>query len=64
MIFDVGEYEQKYIPSNQWWITSHDATEFGSKLLNKTIGKRFSFPKSLYAVHDTIRFFVANKEIF
>lgn len=23
--------------------------------------KRFPFPKSLYAVHDTIRFFVANK---
>lgn len=60
-IFDDEDYEQKYIPSNQWWITSHDATEFGSKLLNKMIGKRFSFPKSLYAVHDTIRFFVANK---
>ena len=52
---------QKYIPSNQWWITSHDATEFGSKMLQKLIGKRFSFPKSLYAEHDTIRFFVANK---
>ena len=25
------------------------------------VGKRFSFPKSLYAVHDTIRFFVENK---
>lgn len=61
LLFDDSEYEQKYIPGNQWWITSHDATEFGSKMLNKIIGKRFSFPKSLYAVHDTIRFFVANK---
>ena len=61
LIFDDDEYEQKYIPGNQWWIASHDATEFGSKLLNKMIGKRFSFPKSLYAVHDAIRFFVANK---
>lgn len=61
LIFDDDEYEQKYIPGNQWWITSHDATEFGSKMLNKMIGKRFSFPKSLYAVHDAIRFFVANK---
>ena len=61
LIFDDGDYVQKYIPSNQWWITSHDATEFGSKLLQKIIGKRFSFPKSLYAVHDTIRFFVADK---
>ena len=61
LIFDDGEYQQKYIPSNQWWIPSHDATEFGSKLIQKIIGKRFSFPKSLYAEHDTIRFFVANK---
>ena len=61
LIFDDDDYVQKYIPSNQWWITSHDATEFGSKMLQKIIGKRFSFPKSLYAEHDTIRFFVANK---
>lgn len=61
LIFNDENYIQKYIPSNQWWITSHDATEFGSKLIQKIIGKRFSFPKSLYAVHDTIRFFVANK---
>ena len=60
LIFDDDEYEQKYIPGNQWWISSHDDTEFGSKLLNKVIGKRFTFPKSLYAVHDAIRFFVAN----
>ena len=61
MIFNDDDYVQKYIPSNQWWITSHDATEFGSKLLQKMIGKRFSFPKSLYAVRDTLRFFVADK---
>ena len=61
LIFNDDNYEQRYIPGNQWWITSHDATEFGSKLFNKIIVKRFSFPKSLYAVHDAIRFFVANK---
>lgn len=61
LVFNDENYEQRYIPGNQWWITSHDATEFGSKLLNKIIGKRFSFPKSLYAEHDTLRFFVANK---
>ncbi len=61
LIFDDEEYIQKYIPSNQWWIASHDATEFGSKLLQKIIGKRFSFPKSLYAVRDVIHFFVVNK---
>lgn len=61
LIFNDDEYIQKYIPSNQWWITSHDATEFGSKHLLKFIGKRFDFPKSIYAEHDALRFFVANK---
>ena len=61
LIFNDDKYVQKYIPSNQWWITTHDATEFGSKLIQKFVGKRFSFPKSLYAEKDTIRFFVANK---
>lgn len=49
-----------YIPGSQWNIQSHNATYFGTQLLNKFIGKRFDFPKSLYAVHDTLRFFVAN----
>ena len=31
-------------------------------MLNKIIGpKKFDFPKSVYAVRDTIRFFVADK---
>ena len=49
------------IAPTQWKIASHNSSEYGSTLLSKIIGKRFSFPKSLYAVHDTIRFFVANK---
>lgn len=49
------------IAPTQWKISSHNASEHGTTLLNKIIGKRFSFPKSLYAVRDTIRFFVANK---
>ena len=61
VIIDDSDYEKEFIPGNQWWIPAHDATEFGSKLLTNFIGKRFSFPKSLYAVHDVIRFFVANK---
>lgn len=61
LIFNDDDYVQEYIPSNQWWIPSHNATEFGSKLLQKIIGKRFSFPKSLYAVHDVMRFFLNNK---
>lgn len=50
-----------FIPGTQWDIQSHNATYFGSQLLNKIIGNRFSFPKSLYAVCDTLRFFVSNK---
>ena len=51
-----------FIPGTIWRISSHDATRSGSQLLAKFLGeKRFDFPKSLYAVHDTIRFFVANK---
>lgn len=51
------------IPGDIWKISSHDATQYGSRLLvgNYFPDRRFTFPKSLYAVHDTIRFFVANK---
>ena len=42
-------------------ILAHDSTQKGTKLLNEIIGAKFSFPKSLYAVRDCIKFFVANK---
>lgn len=52
----------KFIPGTIWKIPSHDATRFGSQLLSKIFpNKVFDYPKSLYAVHDTLRFFVANK---
>ena len=45
-----------------WNKKRHDATQFGTYFLNDFLGgKRFSYPKSIYAVHDTLRFFVANK---
>lgn len=61
IIVDESDYEANYVPGTHWWISSHDATQQGTKQLNAIIGKRFDFPKSVYAVHDTIRFFVANK---
>lgn len=61
VITDSSEYILKFVPSDNWTIPSHNATEFGMKLLQKFVGKRFAFPKSLYAVRDAIRFFVANK---
>lgn len=44
-----------------WNIASHNASRNGTELLKKFIGKRFPFPKSLYAVRDCIRFFIADK---
>ena len=41
---------------------SHNAENGGSLVLSKLISdRRFPFPKSLYAVEDTLRFFVAEK---
>lgn len=49
-------------PLTVWSQTLHSASDYGTTLLNKMIGSgKFDFPKSLYAVHDTLRFFVANK---
>ena len=57
-----GVAEKAFVAGTQWRIASHSARHHGSLILNNTIGeKRFSFPKSLYAVHDTVRFFVDNK---
>lgn len=50
------------VPGTQWRIASHDASTGGTNLLKSLFGSsRFTFPKSLYAVHDTIGFFIANK---
>ena len=50
------------IPGDMWQISTHDATQYGSRLLGNILGnKRFTFPKSLYAVKDALRFCTANK---
>lgn len=49
-------------PRSVWNQTSHFARDHGSTLLKNILGeKRFDFPKSLYAVEDTLRFFLAKK---
>lgn len=58
---DSQGYVARFIPMDSWNISSHNASESGMKLLQKFIGTRFSFPKSLYAVHDACKFFIANK---
>ena len=50
------------IPISTWNIQSHNATSSGTSISNALYGeKRFDYPKSLYAVEDVIRFFVADK---
>ena len=49
-------------PRKVWNMKTHNASVFGTLLLKQFLAdKRFSFPKSLYAVADTLRFFVADK---
>lgn len=49
------------VPKTVWNIGSHDATEHGKTFLLNFLGRDFPFPKSLYAVEDTLRFFLAAK---
>lgn len=51
------------VPRTVWSQTSHFARDHGSHLLSALLGdsSQFPFPKSLYAVEDTLRFVVANK---
>jgi adenine-specific DNA-methyltransferase len=46
-----------------WWRTSHDAGTHGTTLITRLLGKRnpFPFPKSLYAVRDTLEAVVKNR---
>lgn len=54
---------KKILPKSQWDNKLHDARDYGTKILRSTIGElRFNFPKSLYAVHDCIRYFVSHKK--
>ena len=49
-------------PRTVWNKTSHDASTGGAGLVSTLIpGRKFPFPKSLYAVEDALAFFVAKK---
>ncbi len=63
LILERGEGDELgTVPSTQWVASSHDAATHGSRLLGGILpSRRFPFPKSLYAVEDALRFFVANK---
>ncbi|MCU0310721.1 MAG: hypothetical protein MUE36_07240 [Acidimicrobiales bacterium] len=47
---------KRRMPLTQWDFASHDAQRYGTTLLNALIpNQRFPFPKSLYAVEDSLR---------
>ena len=50
------------IPKRVWNLPAHNAETGGTVLLSRLIpGRRFPFPKSLFAVEDVLRFFVLEK---
>lgn len=49
-------------PKTIWNLGSHDATEHGKTFLIGLLGgRKFPFPKALYAVEDSLRFFIKEK---
>lgn len=54
---------QNRVPPKQVWnAKSHNSETFGTRVVTALLpGRRFPFPKSLYAVEDALRFFVKDK---
>lgn len=49
-------------PMTLWNRTSHSASEHGASFIKGFLpGRKFPYPKSLYAVEDALRFFLSNK---
>lgn len=58
-----GRSFKPIVPLTVWNQPSHGAGDYGSSLLlDIFVSKRFTFPKSLYAVCDTLRFVVKGKK--
>lgn len=51
------------MPESSWRESSHNSQHYGTLLLKELLPDRsFPFPKSLYAVEDTLRLFVGKKQ--
>ena len=58
----VGRRDQRRVAPTQWKLRAHNSSEYGSTFLSDFLpGRSFPFPKSLYAVEDCLRFFLANR---
>lgn len=62
-LFESTEAELDTVkPCTIWNMPYHDASTYGTLILRKIlVNSPFSYPKSLYAVHDCLDLFVANK---
>jgi adenine-specific DNA-methyltransferase len=61
----IAEYVEKktVMAHTQWEIPSHNAQQNGTGLLSSLLpDRRFPYAKSLYAVEDSLRYFVAGKK--
>jgi len=62
LILDLKSFSRPQVPKSVWNLSSHTAPIHGSGMLRNFLpNRRFPYPKSLYAVEDTLRFFVQNK---
>lgn len=60
----IAEYPEALVktPTTQWAFKSHNAEHYGTGVLTSLIPNRtFPFPKSLYAVEDSLRIFISEK---
>lgn len=56
------EEQKEQMPQTNWHIKEHSARDYGSNLIRTIFrDKRFTFPKSLYAVKDCIYLFTKKK---
>lgn len=61
IITEETEAIRNVLPTTQWRISSHNARSGGTEVLKDILGpKAFSYPKSIFAVHDTLMFYIRN----
>ncbi|MBR6966997.1 MAG: site-specific DNA-methyltransferase [Ruminococcus sp.] len=48
-------------PKKVWNLKTHNAETYGTNILKEMIGNRFNYPKSIYAIHDVLKFYVDDK---
>lgn len=62
LVIEFADGAKSAAPRSVWNQVAHDAGSHGTSLLQRLIpGRKFPFPKSLYAVEDALRFFVQRK---